>query len=73
MNAHWINHFSYSAWRIADLHKEVAQVGNGRLAALEPEPRLAEQRRTLGFGRRLLSVRHRRQEGRLATAPQSGH
>ena len=67
MNGSWTNH--YSAWRIADIKKDVAHAGNGGLVAPGIEPQVAEQRRFWRFGRGLVDNRRRRQEGWLAFAP----
>jgi hypothetical protein len=66
MNGSWTN--QYSAWRIAELKKDVAHAGKGRMAALGIEPRVAEQRRFGQFGRRLFDNRRRPKEGWLAFA-----
>jgi hypothetical protein len=67
MNSNWVN--DYSAWRIADLQKDVANVCNSRLAAVGTKSRPAKLRRFWQFGRGLFAVRRRRQEGSLPLAP----
>ena len=69
MNGNWANH--YALWRIADLEESAARAGSGRTASPGTEPRPAWNRRCWQFGKRLFTVRRRRQEGRLVSAQQS--